>query len=295
MTTYTFGALPNIEEGDLFDSRKALAAAGIHKVIMGGIDGNSRQGASSIVLNGGYVDDFDLGDEIIYTGQGGNDLNTGKQIKDQSWDANGNKALLVSELHGLPVRVTRGYRHRSPYSPQTGFVYAGLYQVTEHFEDRGQNGFLICRYRLQKIQPGSQPIKELVQPLPPGSEEGKRQTTTVLRIVRDTKLSQELKKLYNYTCQICGLRITVKGIGYAEAAHIKPLGKPHNGHDKADNLLCLCPNHHVMFDKGILSLTDDFKVIGEEYDLVQFKGEHVLKSDNIRYHRDHIFINDSLD
>ncbi|WPU91530.1 YDG/SRA domain-containing protein [Mucilaginibacter sabulilitoris] len=292
MTTYIFGALPDLEEGDIFPNRKALTEAGIHKVLMGGIDGNPRQGASSIVLNGGYVDDFDLGDEIIYTGHGGNDPNTGRQIKDQSWESPGNKALLVSELHALPVRVTRGYKHHSAFSPKSGFVYGGLYQVTEHFEDRGKDGFLICRYRLQKIQPGSTMPPEPIQSLPAGNEDSKRQTSTVLRIVRDTKLSRELKALYDYTCQICGLRITIKGIGYAEAAHIKPLGKPHNGFDKADNLLCLCPNHHVMLDKGILTLTDEFEVLGGEYEKVTFKADHALDGENIRYHRAHIFINE---
>jgi hypothetical protein len=33
-----------------------------------------------------------------------------------------------------------------------------------------------------------------------------------------------------------------------EAAHIRPLGAPHNGPDTWDNTLCLCPNHHVPFD-----------------------------------------------
>jgi hypothetical protein len=35
-----------------------------------------------------------------------------------------------------------------------------------------------------------------------------------------------------------------------EAAHIRPLGAPHNGPDTLDNTLCLCPNHHVLFDHG---------------------------------------------
>jgi putative restriction endonuclease len=34
------------------------------------------------VLSGGYVDDNDEGDVIIYTGQGGRDPATGRQIKD---------------------------------------------------------------------------------------------------------------------------------------------------------------------------------------------------------------------
>lgn len=290
MTTYTFGDLPGLSEGDVFNNRKALTAAGIHKVIMGGIDGNRWQGAASIVLNGGYVDDFDLGDEIIYTGHGGNDSNTGRQIKDQTWESSGNKALLVSEMHGLPVRVTRGYKHRSPLSPKVGFVYAGLYSVTEHFEEKGKDGFLICRFRLQKINPetvapSNQPI------LSAGNAESKRQATTVLRIVRDTKLSRELKALYNYTCQICGIRISVKGIGYAEAAHIKPLGNPHNGQDTPNNLLCLCPNHHVMFDKGILSISEDFEVLGKEPGQIQLHPSHVVDQANLNYHRTHIFIN----
>ena len=290
MTTYTFGDLTGLSEGDVFSNRKALTAAGIHRVLMGGIDGNPRQGASSIVLNGGYVDDFDLGDEIIYTGHGGNDSNTGRQIKDQSWESSGNKALLVSEMHGLPVRVTRGYKHRSPFSPKLGFVYGGLYSVTEHFEEKGKDGFLICRFRLQKIKPAenltsNQPI------LSPSNAESKRQATTVLRIVRDTKLSRDLKALYNYTCQMCGIRISVKGIGYAEAAHIKPLGKPHNGHDTSDNLLCLCPNHHVMFDKGILSISKDYEILGEESGQVQLHPSHNLDQENLNYHREHIFIN----
>ncbi|WP_448698103.1 YDG/SRA domain-containing protein [Mucilaginibacter sp. AW1-3] len=290
MTTYTFGDLPALSEGDAFNNRKALTVAGIHKVLMGGIDGNPRQGAASIVLNGGYLDDFDLGDEIIYTGHGGNDPNTGRQIKDQSWESPGNKALLVSEMHGLPVRVTRGYKHRSPFSPKIGFVYAGLYSVTEHFEEKGKDGFLICRFRLQKINRDTN-IAPTHSVLPSGNLESKRQATTVLRIVRDTKLSRELKELYNYTCQICGICISVKGIGYAEAAHIKPLGKPHNGQDTPDNLLCLCPNHHVMFDKGVLSISQDFEVLGAEAGLVQLHPSHILDQENLNYHRTHIFIN----
>ena len=38
---------------------------------------------SSIVLSGDYVDDEDMGDVIIYTGEGGRDPNTGRQVADQ--------------------------------------------------------------------------------------------------------------------------------------------------------------------------------------------------------------------
>ena len=64
------------------------------------------------MVSGGYVDDQDLGDVIIYTGAGGNDPNTGRQVADQSIDHPNNAGLVTSELSGLPVRVTRG-AHRA--------------------------------------------------------------------------------------------------------------------------------------------------------------------------------------
>jgi putative restriction endonuclease len=34
--------------------------------------------------------------------------------------------------------------------------------------------------------------------------------------------------------------------------------------DVIENLLCLCPNHHVLFDNGAFSIADDFSLIGQE-------------------------------
>ena len=48
---------------------------GLHRGLMRGIAPHG----SSIVLSGGYVDDEDLGDVIIYTGEGGRDRNTGQK------------------------------------------------------------------------------------------------------------------------------------------------------------------------------------------------------------------------
>lgn len=288
MPNYIFGNIPGVNEGDSFVNREALRNAEIHLAPVAGIDGNPRVGATSIVLNGGYVDDLDLGDEIIYTGHGGNDANTNTQISDQSWDATGNKALLVSEMHGLPVRVTRGHKHKSPFSPSSGYEYGGLYSVVEHFQDRGVNGFLICRYRLIKQTPLPAKKMDIKKQLPKGNDEIKRTPTTILKIVRDTILSQSIKQHYDYTCQVCEIRISVREIGYAEAAHIRPLGLPHNGSDKPENIICLCPNHHVMFDKGIFTIADDFKLIGLNGSLI-VKDGHNIDLNNLAYHRDNIY------
>ena len=68
-----FGELDGHPEGEWFDSRKSLAASGLHRPLQAGICGSSDEGAESIVLSGGYEDDIDNGDVIIYTGHGGRD------------------------------------------------------------------------------------------------------------------------------------------------------------------------------------------------------------------------------
>jgi predicted restriction endonuclease len=151
MSNPLFDIPEGIEEGQLFADRKALIRAGLHRSTMHGIDGNGNEGVSAIVLSGGYEDDQDLGDEIIYTGHGGNDPVTKQQIQHQSWEDHGNKGLVVSEMRNLPVRVIRGYKHASPWSPDSGYRFAGIFKVMEHWEEMGKSGFKICRFRLRKI------------------------------------------------------------------------------------------------------------------------------------------------
>jgi hypothetical protein len=72
---------------------------------------------------------------------------------------------------------------------------------------------------------------------------------TIYRIVRDTEASLDIKQLYGFHCQVCGKRLEIEpGQFYAEAHHLKPLGGEHKGPDVRGNLMCLCPNHHALFD-----------------------------------------------
>jgi putative restriction endonuclease len=108
-----FGEIKGYQEGHWFEDRKVMMLNAFHRNWGAGIDGNGNQGTAAIVLSGGYEDDKDLGDEIIYTGSGGNDPNSGKQVSHQSWDNRGNSGLLKSMNEGLPVRVIRGHQHKS--------------------------------------------------------------------------------------------------------------------------------------------------------------------------------------
>jgi len=55
-----FGEIEGVKEGDLFDDRRVLSAAGVHRPTQAGISGSVADGADSIVLSGGYEDDEDM-------------------------------------------------------------------------------------------------------------------------------------------------------------------------------------------------------------------------------------------
>jgi 5-methylcytosine-specific restriction endonuclease McrA len=82
-----------------------------------------------------------------------------------------------------------------------------------------------------------------------------RVETTTYRILRDTALSREVKIAQRFICQLCGNTIQLRdGNFYAEAHHVKPLGRPHNGPDTKDNIICVCPNCHVLLDYKVIKL-----------------------------------------
>ena len=74
--------------------------------------------------------------------------------------------------------------------------------------------------------------------------------TLVDRLVRSMAIADRVKSLHTYRCQVCGELIELGSTVYAQAAHIRRLGTPHNGPDTEANVLCLCPNDHVRFDYG---------------------------------------------
>ena len=145
-----FGHIAGVPPGFTWDTRREVAAAGVHKPTMNGISGTDREGADSVVVSGGYEDDEDHGTEIIYTGTGGYNPASGKQTSDQTLDNTNNAALVVSRLRGLPVRVVRGANGDKTYSPTTGYRYDGLFKVVDHWSETGGSGFRIWRFRLEQ-------------------------------------------------------------------------------------------------------------------------------------------------
>jgi putative restriction endonuclease len=273
----------NIPPGTNFADRRELAEAGLHRQRQAGIAWTLAEGAYSIVLSGGYEDDEDHGGVIIYTGEGGRDEKTGNQIADQQL-VRGNLALAKSKHQNTLVNVIRGFNHKSSYSPKTGYRYAGKYVVTEYWEKTGKSGFKIYRYRLEAldvVQTATQaemPKLEL-----PATE---RRTYTAQRVVRDTKQALVIKQTYDYACQVCEIAIQLPlGTKYAEGAHIRPLGRPHDGPDHISNLLCLCPNHHVMFDNYVYSVEPGtHRLIGGLEGTLKILPGHHIDPEHFAYH-----------
>jgi len=282
MAQRTYGEIPANPPGTTYADRKEAWAKGVHRETQGGISGD-KTGSESIVVSGGYPDDEDFGDVIVYTGQGGRDQNSGKQIADQEL-TNRNLGLARCHAEGLPVRVIRGAQGDPKHSPKTGYRYDGLYQVSDYWQTNGQDGFKIWQFRLVKAGAGDDVDIETWGQAP-------RVETTVQRIVRSTMQAAKVKSWHDHKCQVCGLRLLTSSGPYAEATHIRGLGAPHHGPDRTDNILCLCPNHHVQFDNGgiYIDAQGAIRDVATQMVIAQLHiaPEHPIDFAHIAYHRDH--------
>jgi len=80
------------------------------------------------------------------------------------------------------------------------------------------------------------------------------------RIVRDRIFRRIVLRAYDERCAITGLKL-INGGGRAEvaAAHIRPVEA--NGPDVVNNGLALSGTAHWMFDRGLISLSDDLEIL----------------------------------
>jgi hypothetical protein len=124
-------------------------------------------------------------------------------------------------------------------------------------------------------------------PMPQGP--APRRTVVTQEPVRNQQVVDEVKRLHGYRCQVCGERLELRSGPYAECAHIQPLS--HEGPDRMGNVLCLCPNHHKMFDGGSLSVADDFQLLWWRAGQWRYEGHlrtekgHKIDRNCLAYHR----------
>nr|GAT50017.1 predicted protein [Mycena chlorophos] len=166
-----FGNIPNVPVGQCFENRKALRDAGVHIPLQAGIWGTETDGACSIVASGGYADDVDKGNTIIYTGEGTacyrtrysliirpgqGPLGASTKKSDQVWKGR-NLALKRSMERRLRVRVVRGSDCGSKFAPKHAYRYDGLYLITKAWTATGKEGLKVCQVQLVRL-PNQPPI-----------------------------------------------------------------------------------------------------------------------------------------
>jgi predicted restriction endonuclease len=94
-------------------------------------------------------------------------------------------------------------------------------------------------------------------------------------------LARKIKTFYHNKCQLCGDSIKINDNAlYSEAHHIRPLGSPHNGPDDADNIIVLCPNHHVMLDYGAVQI---------DLTKITIKNGHHINEKYVEYHNNKLY------
>lgn len=91
-------------------------------------------------------------------------------------------------------------------------------------------------------------------------DERERVSSYTSRIVRDRVFRRIVLEAYDSRCAITGLKF-INGGGRAEvqAAHIKPVEA--NGPDIITNGIALSGTAHWMFDRGLISLSDELEVL----------------------------------
>lgn len=123
--------------------------------------------------------------------------------------------------------------------------------------------------------------------------------------LRGSLFKREIPKIYNNTCCISGMRIDATiSISMIDACHIVPFSVSYD--DTVTNGIALCPNLHRAFDRGLISIDDDYRVLvsksfkedetcysigvfdGKEIKLPTWKSYYPL-SENFGWHRKNVF------
>lgn len=150
------GPIPGVEIGDMFFYRMELCVVGLHGQPQAGIDyltahrsSNGEPIATSIIVSGGYEDDEDTGDVLVYTGHGGQDK-LHRQCQHQKLES-GNLAMERSMHYGIEVRVIRGFKYENNISSKV-YVYDGLYKIIACWFAVGKSGFGVLKFKLVRIE-----------------------------------------------------------------------------------------------------------------------------------------------
>lgn len=109
--------------------------------------------------------------------------------------------------------------------------------------------------------------------------------------IRGGLFKREIPKIYNNTCAISGLRIdAIINVAMIDACHIVPFSEGYD--DTLTNGIALCPNLHRAFDRGLISISDNFEVLlnknfvenNSVFNISQFEMQKISLPINSQFH-----------
>lgn len=78
--------------------------------------------------------------------------------------------------------------------------------------------------------------------------------------VRSHLFKRYIPQVYNDTCAVTGMQIkSTFNYNFVDACHIVPFSVSHD--DKVTNGLALCPNMHRAFDRGLITVDDNYQIL----------------------------------
>ena len=129
-------------------------------------------------------------------------------------------------------------------------IYVYLIEFKGGIEGLIAEGKQITEYEQLLIGEVEHPFSPQEPTVPPPGEEP----------IRSAGFRQAIMGLYDYTCAVCQLRVvTMDGESATEAAHIIPFHISQS--NDVRNGISLCKLHHWAFDKGLISLSEAYKVV----------------------------------
>lgn len=110
-----------------------------------------------------------------------------------------------------------------------------------------------------------------------------RSSVVTSRLFRDHAFAKRIASAYDFTCAMTGLKL-INGGGRPEieAAHIRPVGSQHHGPDSPRNGLALSRTFHWLFDRGQISIADDYRIILVEESIPEQLKRLLLREGKIR-------------
>lgn len=237
MAGYELGHIANVPVGSVFHKRKDVRAAGLHRHLVNGIDGDEHL-TRSIVAAGVYSSDKDHGVSLWYAGQGGLDRDTGLQIDHQRFEGP-NAGLAASMASGMAIRLIRGW---GPKKGAKVYRYDGLYRVSRFWLD--QTGkYDVCMYQLDAVKSDlgyvfEPDLDHKGHPFPVNPRNsGLLPMLTYERATRVTRHRLALLQRAGWQCQRCS---ATQDIGKGQLLRLVPVGDGESAPIASDKQTVLC-------------------------------------------------------